>query len=53
MPKKQISKEKISISLDKNILSVVETLLISGKFRSRSHILEYSLKKFLEEEKGN
>ena len=53
MPKKPISKEKISITLDKDILESVETLLVDKKFRNRSHIIEYSLAKLLEEENGN
>jgi len=50
MPKKFSSKEKISITIDKDILNTVETAIQSGKFRNRSHALEYSLIKLLEGE---
>ena len=47
-----MSKEKISITVDKEILDLVESLLDSGKFRNRSHAFEYALNKFLKDEKG-
>ncbi|MFH1358563.1 MAG: ribbon-helix-helix domain-containing protein [archaeon] len=49
MAKQRISKEKISITIDKDLLRVIESMVDSKKFRNRSHVFEYSLSKFLEE----
>ncbi len=47
-------KQKISISIDEDKMKRIENLLNSSRFRSKSHIIEYSLEKFLEqEETGN
>lgn len=43
-------KQKISISIDEEKMKKIEELLISSRFRSKSHIIEYSLEKFLEKE---
>lgn len=42
-------KQKISISIDKEKILVLEKLLKDNKFRSKSHLIEYSLDKFLKE----
>lgn len=42
-------KQKISISIDEDKLKVVERMLKDGRFRSKSHVIEYSLDKFLKE----
>jgi len=42
-------KQKISVSIDKEKLAELEKLLDEGIFRSKSHIIEYSLTKFLKE----
>ena len=44
-------KQKISITIDEKKVKLVEKLLENGKFRSKSHLIEYSLDKFLEGEK--
>ncbi|MBS3085652.1 hypothetical protein J4225_03125 [Candidatus Pacearchaeota archaeon] len=46
-------KQKISITIDEEKLIVVEQLLKNGRFRNKSHVLEYSLEKFLKEEQKN
>ncbi len=43
-------KQKISITIDEEKVKVIDEILKEGKFRSKSHILEYSLNKFLKEE---
>ena len=43
-------KQKLSISIDEEKVKLIEVLLKEGMFRSKSHVLEYSLNKFL---KGN
>jgi len=46
-------KQKISISIDENKLQKIEELLKSSRFRSKSHLIEFSLEKFLMEESKN
>lgn len=41
-------KSKISVTIDNNLIDVIENMLDDGRFRNRSHIIEYSLKKFVE-----
>ena len=43
-------KQKISVTIDEKNLELVERILLEGKFRNKSHIIEYSLNKFLKEE---
>ncbi|MFW5846684.1 MAG: hypothetical protein ACOCUU_00855 [Nanoarchaeota archaeon] len=43
-------KQKINITIDEDKLKLAEKLLQSGKYRNKSHILEYSLIKLLQEE---
>lgn len=44
-------KQKLSITIDEEKVEKIEKMLKDGLFRSKSHILEYSLNKFLKEEK--
>ena len=46
-------KQKISISIDEEKIKLIEKLLENGRFRNKSHILEYSLDKLLKEENKN
>jgi Arc/MetJ-type ribon-helix-helix transcriptional regulator len=41
-------KQKISVTIDENALNLIEGALSDGRFRNRSHVIEYSLRKFLE-----
>jgi len=43
-------KNKISISVDEEILEKIDENVESKRFRNRSHAFEYSLKKILEGE---
>jgi Arc/MetJ-type ribon-helix-helix transcriptional regulator len=45
-----MTKEKIAITIDREVLILIETKLKSGLFRNRSHLIEYSIKKLLGEE---
>jgi len=45
-------KQKLSITIDENKVKLIEKIIESGRFRNKSHILEYSLDKFLEENKN-
>jgi len=46
-------KQKLSITIDEEKIKIIETLLKEGLFRSKSHVLEYSLNKFLKEKTEN
>jgi Arc/MetJ-type ribon-helix-helix transcriptional regulator len=41
-------KEKISITIEKDKIKLLDRLLEKGRFRNKSHIIEYSLDKLLE-----
>jgi len=42
-------KQKISVTIDEETIKLIEELLKDTQFRNRSHIIEHSLKKFMEE----
>ena len=42
-------KHRISITIDEEILVKAKTKLREGLFRNKSHLFEYSLKKYLED----
>ena len=42
-------KQKISITIDEELVRKIELELESGKFRNKSHVLEFAAKKLLEE----
>jgi len=42
-------KQKLSITIDEEKIKIIESMLDEGLFRNKSHILEYSLNKFLQE----
>ena len=45
-------KAKLSITIDENtVLDILKTIG-SGRFRNKSHFIEYAVKKFIEEENG-
>jgi len=46
-------KTKISISIEEETLKRVEEALEEGIFRNKSHVIEYSIKKFLENDRKN
>ncbi len=43
-------KTKLSISMDKELVRKAELIISEGKFRNKSHIVEYALKRFMEKE---
>ncbi len=45
-------KQKLSISIDEEKIKLVEKMLNDGKFRNKSHVIEYSLDKLLKENEG-
>lgn len=46
-------KQKLSITIEENTIKLLERLLKEGKFRSKSHVMEYSLNKYLKEIKNH
>ena len=46
-----MTKQKLSITIDKKKIKIIEEILKQEKFRSKSHVIEYSLDKFLCEQK--
>ncbi|MBI4158796.1 hypothetical protein HY500_00885 [Candidatus Woesearchaeota archaeon] len=46
-------KTKISISIEEETLKKIEEVLEEGIFRNKSHVIEYSIKKFLENDRKN
>jgi len=44
-------KQKISISIEEEKIKLIENLLKHGLFRNKSHIIEYSIDRFLESHK--
>ena len=45
-------KYKLSVSLDKELVDELVGALSSGRFRNKSHLVEYALKKLMEEQDG-
>ena len=45
-------KSKLSITLDEETLLEIQKQLNSGKFRNKSHLVEFAVKKLLEVENG-
>ena len=43
-------KQKLSITIEENKIKLIDEILKKGRFRNKSHIVEYSLDKLLEEE---
>lgn len=50
---KTYMKQKLSISIDEEKTKKIKELLKSSRFRSKSHLIEYSIDKFLEYEANN
>ena len=44
-----MTKQKISITIDEQHVKIIENLLQDSRFRNRSHVIEHSLRKFLDE----
>lgn len=45
-------KQKISITIDEQMIKKIESMLTDAQFRNRSHVIEYSLNRFLGENKN-
>lgn len=42
-------KQKLSITIDEEKIKEIKKIIQEGRFRNKSHILEFSLDKFLKE----
>ena len=45
-------KQKISVTVDEELVLDIFNAIQTGKFRNKSHVVEYAVKKLLEEENG-
>ena len=45
-------KQKISVTIDENTLNLLDEIMKEGLFRNKSHIIEFSLNKFIRELKN-
>ena len=45
-------KHKLSVTIDEEIVDEILKVLSSGKFRNKSHVVEYAVKRLLEEQNG-
>ena len=45
-------KTKISITVDRETVNQLVEQVVSGKFRNKSHLIEFAVKRLLEEENG-
>lgn len=43
-------KQKLSVSLNENLLKQIDKLVETGKFRNKSHVVEFSVNKIVENE---
>ena len=46
-------KEKLSITIDKKTIELIDESIKEGLFRNKSHVVEFSLNKILKEKKEN
>ena len=45
-------KHKLSVSIDREVLADLDRVLSSGKFRNKSHAVEFAVNKLLERKNG-
>lgn len=45
-------KHKLSVSLDEELVQKIMSSLSTGKFRNKSHVVEFAVKKLLEAEQN-
>ena len=45
-------KYKLSVSLDEKLLQDLDRILANGKYRNKSHAVEFAVKKLLEAKNG-
>lgn len=43
-------KQKLSISMDEEKVKIIEKIVSEGRFRNKSHIIEYALETYLKNE---
>ena len=45
-------KQKLSITVEEETIAQLDKFIMGGKFRNKSHLIEYSINKFLNGEKN-
>jgi len=43
-------KQKLSVTIEENTIFKIKDLVTSGRYRNKSHVLEFAVNKLLEEE---
>ncbi len=46
-------KQKLSVTIEEETIKLLERIIKEGRFRNKSHLIEYSLNKFLKEEEND
>lgn len=46
-------KQKLSVTIDRKTVKLIEEFIKDGLFRNKSHVVEFSLNKILKEKKQN
>jgi len=46
-------KQKLSITIEEETINQLKKFIIEGKFRNKSHLIEYSVNKFLKEKEND
>jgi Arc/MetJ-type ribon-helix-helix transcriptional regulator len=42
-------KQKLSISVEENVIALLDRMMEDGRFRNKSHIVEFAINKLVEE----
>ena len=45
-------KQKLSVSIEENLLTLLDGMLDDGRFRNKSHVMEFALNKLIKEIKN-
>ena len=45
-------KQKLSVSLNEDLLKLIDELVNTGKFRNKSHVVEFSVNKVIKDNLG-
>ena len=46
-------KERLSVTIDSELITDIEAILQDGSFRNKSHLVEVAIKKYLKEKKND
>ena len=46
-------KQKLSVTIEENTIFKIKDLVTSGRYRNKSHVVEYAVNKLLEDSKND